>query len=248
MPDGHVESLVATIRCNWLQPLETLWDPYHVSWLHQGTIEKANAGTGNDNFFANGLPETEYQPADYGFRYLSRSPDGLVLGVPFVMPWYSHHMLAPEADGDRIALGHVPVDDENTLIWAIIYNPHRPLDADGPGMRMIDSFPSRHDYRSDYTQANAWRQDRSKMASGESFSGLGAGLGTFGVFIEDYGAAESMGPIVDRNREHLGATDAVIIQARAMLLETLRSVEAGGAAPGSGPEAAEAAPTIAHSA
>ena len=41
-----------------------------------------------------------------------------------------------------------------------------------------------------------------------------------------------MGSIVDRSREHLGPADRPIIQARRLLLQATRTVEAGGTPPG----------------
>ena len=43
---------------------------------------------------------------------------------------------------------------------------------------------------------------------------------------------ESMGPIVDRSREHLGPADRAVIQARRLLLQAVKTVEAGGTPPG----------------
>jgi phthalate 4,5-dioxygenase len=245
LPASHVATLVATLHCNWLQPLETLWDPFHLSWLHRGTIDKVNEDTGNaGGYFANGMPELDYAATDYGFVYTSKSEDGLVQVVPFAMPWYSHHPLEADEQPDTIAFAHVPIDDGNTLIWAFIYNASKPLRDDGAGKALLNSFPKRLEYREGYNRQNSWKQDRAKMKSGESFTGLSAGLGQFGVFVEDYAATESMGPIVNRAKEHLGVTDAIIIRARSMLLNTINVVAKGGRAPGAGEEAREAVPML----
>ena len=39
---------------------------------------------------------------------------------------------------------------------------------------------------------------------------------------------ESMGPIVDRSREHLGPADRAIIVARRLLLQAVKTVQEGG--------------------
>jgi hypothetical protein len=41
-----------------------------------------------------------------------------------------------------------------------------------------------------------------------------------------------MGPIVDRTREHLGSIDRAIFTARRLLLQAVKTVEAGGDPPG----------------
>ena len=68
-------------------------------------------------------------------------------------------------------------------------------------------------FRSRRNPGNNWLQDRAAMRRNETFSGIK------GVNIEDFAVAESMGPIVDRSKEKLGASDAGIIAMRKLLLE-----------------------------
>src|SRR6266536_2351439 len=49
---------------------------------------------------------------------------------------------------------------------------------------------------------------------------------------QDACATESMGPIADRTKEHLGVSDSYIIQVRRFLLKALRDLEAGKPPPG----------------
>jgi hypothetical protein len=51
------------------------------------------------------------------------------------------------------------------------------------------------------------------------------------VPLEDAVVQESMGPIVDRSREHLGSSDAGIIRVRQRLLEAARRLAADGTEP-----------------
>ena len=46
---------------------------------------------------------------------------------------------------------------------------------------------------------------------------------------------ETMGPIADRSRERLGASDVAIVQFRRMMVDAARRVAAGGPDPGAGP-------------
>jgi phthalate 4,5-dioxygenase len=46
--------------------------------------------------------------------------------------------------------------------------------------------------------------------------------------VQDRAIQESMGPIVDRSKEHLGPADKAIIQARKLLRQAVMTVEAGG--------------------
>src|SRR4028118_761978 len=58
------------------------------------------------------------------------------------------------------------------------------------------------------------------------------GMGEEDITLHDQWAVESMGPIQDRTREHLGTTDKVIMANRRMLLKAIDGVQAGAAAPG----------------
>ena len=76
----------------------------------------------------------------------------------------------------------------------------------------------------------AFGQDRDAMNAGH-FSGF-----TGNLIQEDMVTQASMGPIVDRTKEHLSTSDIAIIHARRLLLQSLDDVVAGrtpvGAAPG----------------
>ena len=50
---------------------------------------------------------------------------------------------------------------------------------------------------------------------------------------EDAATQTSMGPIVDRSKEHLSSSDAAVAHARRMLLEALAAAERGERPPGS---------------
>ncbi len=75
------------------------------------------------------------------------------------------------------------------------------------------------------TRANDWLIDR-EMQRNQNFTGIP------GTNTQDLAVQESMGRIVDRSREQLGATDRAIITARRLLLEAT----AGG--PGAAPRRA----------
>jgi phthalate 4,5-dioxygenase len=58
------------------------------------------------------------------------------------------------------------------------------------------------------------------------------GMGEDDINVHDQWAVESMGPIADRTREHLGTSDRVIIANRRLLQQAIETVQAGGTAPG----------------
>ena len=51
--------------------------------------------------------------------------------------------------------------------------------------------------------------------------------GVTGINPQDLTVAEGMGPIVDRSREHLGASDLGVIATRRMLLKQLEALQNG---------------------
>ena len=63
------------------------------------------------------------------------------------------------------------------------------------------------------------------MMSGESFSGI------YGINTEDFAVQESMGPIVDRSREHLGASDLAVIHFRRPMIDAAARLARDGATP-----------------
>ena len=74
---------------------------------------------------------------------------------------------------------------------------------------------------------NDYLIDREKQKSGEVFSGLDWSFPT-----QDGCVVESMGPITDRENEHLGQGDRQIGAVRRFLMDAIREVQDGGDAPG----------------
>jgi len=77
------------------------------------------------------------------------------------------------------------------------------------------------DYQKLRNIRNNYLQDR-KVQKTVNFTGIEEFLN------QDACATESMGPIVDRSKEHLGVSDSYIIQVRKFLLKALRDFQAGG--------------------
>jgi hypothetical protein len=76
-------------------------------------------------------------------------------------------------------------------------------------------------FRSKRNRGNNYLLDR-QVQKTETFTGID------GINVQDRAIQESMGAIVDRSREHLGPADRAVIQARRLLLETVRTVAEGG--------------------
>jgi phthalate 4,5-dioxygenase oxygenase subunit len=116
---------------------------------------------------------------------------------------------------------HVPVDDEHSLRFNILYRRNRPvLEAE---KRLDEEFTATfakvRNIRNDYLI------DRDEQKR-ETFIGLGKSF-----VIHDSCATESMGPRYDRSREHLGAGDITVIGLRKRLLGVVHGLERGAEPP-----------------
>ncbi len=231
-------------ECNWVQALEGGIDTSHAPILHRA-LAANGAGISPDSPFVRGkAPVLEVDVTDYGFRYAGiRELDGdrtYVRGYHYVMPF---HQLRPQQVPNRgigggpahpMIAGHmwVPMDDENTMVWNWLLSVgDEPLsEADrlergtGNGPDFVDAA---NDYRSRHGRWNDWGMDRAKQRS-VNFSGID------GINQQDRAVQESMGPVVDRSREHLGPADRAIIVMRQLLLQAVRTVREGGDPPGTG--------------
>jgi hypothetical protein len=173
---------------------------------------------------------------DYGYQYagIRALPDEKVhiRTYHFVLPF---HQVRPHKSergfpGDA---GHcwVPMDDETTMVYNWSFSTtDEPLDEEDRLERNLGNGPIHVDqatFRSKANRSNNYGLDRTVQRT-ESFSGID------GINAQDRALQESMGPIVDRSKEHLGPADKAIIQARKLLREAVRTVAAGGSPAGTG--------------
>ncbi|MFC7512558.1 hypothetical protein ACFQV4_29380 [Streptomyces thermocarboxydus] len=128
--------------------------------------------------------------------------------------------------GDHPVHGHfwVPIDDENCWAWTFDYHPTRKLTEDEiAAMRAGFGVHSANDeaYRPLANKDNDYLMDREAQRRGETYSGIA------GIALQDSSLQESMGPVVDRTKERLVATDAGIIKARQKLRKAAEALQRG---------------------
>lgn len=233
--------MMGIYRCNWFQLMETLWDAAHVYILHaQGrTFAQQFSGLTDvgmsqpiEEVFAAGF-ESRDTPLGFHFRFTEGFRGKTPHWSATVMPsWVFVTAFADNPNGDRVALGHVPIDDENMMLVQITYNMERELGELGRRSRMgVDDF---HNFvPHGQTRENNWNQDRAAMKE-DSFTGIGMGMYVAGILLQDQAALESMGPIADRSIEQVGPADHGIIKGRRFYLDAVRSHIAGKSALGIG--------------
>jgi phthalate 4,5-dioxygenase len=209
--------------CNYAQGVEGSIDSAHTDYLHSSNVR----GRPRDH-----APRLEAEDTPYGFHYAAiRQPDvdgerqQYVRVTLFVAPFYV--LIPPQRSAglEHVRLqAWVPIDDERTWFYGFGRNRLGPMPpnerADYLGQFQLDA-----DLRPARTRENQHLQDRAAMRAG-SWAGIP------GVRSQDHAVAESMGPIVDRSKEHLGASDVAVIRMRRRLLDAARALAAGADPPG----------------
>ena len=238
----NVIRMKARIACNWAQVVEGVIDSAHSNFLHSNVIKPARTASSildpklNIARPSNDLqPRLEVKNTKYGFRYAAiRKPivepelRKYVRTTLWMAPFYG---MVPSAAGWGNLQAMVPIDDEHTMFYhfkycydAAISSEERVRHEEWLGVRLgADIDPA--DFRPRKNRENNWLQDRAAMQRGESWSGL------TGVTIEDVAVEESMGPIFDRTKEHLGACDVAVIRMRRLMLDSARALAEHGTAP-----------------
>ncbi|WP_367184864.1 hypothetical protein [Limnohabitans sp. Rim8] len=207
----------ATVHANWLQGFEGQLDSAHLNFLHSSSIPKTPNSTGQ-MAADDTSPRFEFIEKPYGFREaaLRNYQDGTVYARirEVVLPYYS--FIPGNHEEPRLVVVVVPIDDEWSAHWYYYMNPFGPVPEwyikralEGADVDDDDFAKDRGDI------TNTWNQDRVAMKNGH-FSGI-----TKNFVYEDFIIEESMGPIMDRSKEFLGSSDAVIVRTRRMLLRAL---------------------------
>jgi hypothetical protein len=138
----------------------------------------------------------------------------------WVMPSFT--MIAPR--GNHSVHGHfwIPIDDENCWTWSFDYHPTRALtEAEVAAMRAGKGVHAKvipGTFRPVANKDNDYLMDRAAQKAGRTYSGIE------GFAMQDQSLQESMGPVVDRTKETLVATDSGIIMARQRLLRAVKAL------------------------
>lgn len=226
VPDSHRFMTKRLQECNWLQAMEGGIDSVHVPNLHFGKPGVTPR-----------VPRYELTPTDYGFMVAHRHEEGDVTHwnvKHWLMPFYKTIATFLESDAP-IGGGHawVPIDDENCIAYSFDWCSTRPLTE--KELEFYNSWEWIHTEnlpgsdRPVLNKSNDYLMDRSLQRSGNSYTGI-KGLGA-----QDAAMQESMGPIQDRTREHLGTSDIAIITVRRHLLQAVSAFQRGATPPGLDP-------------
>lgn len=235
--DTPIAILKMRVPCNWAQIHEGQIDSAHSSSLHSSDMKPARVEGASADDKAWYRPSTDKSPrmqtqtTSYGFHYAAiRRPiknaathDYLRI-TEYIAPYYS---LIPPNSSYNVASVIVPVDDETTYFHFVAWGGSkcptteewRKFNHTVKGVDVDDRWVSRR------TLENNFLQDREAMKNG-SFTGV------TGIPNQDVVMWVSMGKIVDRTHDVLGASDLAIVEFRRLMVDAARKVADGGKAIG----------------
>jgi phthalate 4,5-dioxygenase len=236
-PGERVWSYKLYQECNYLQGSEGNVDPQHLSFLHRlaapGIAPDQRSEEVDALIAADVTPRIEVEETPYGLRLyavrqVSRT-EKYVRVTNFIMPNNAAFDGGPVHDPARVKMvanagyqmhWHVPIDDTHHWKFCIVHCHDGAVDAAFQD-RTIGRNAVDEPFNTPRRAANAYRQDREEMRA-RTFSGLG-----FSFQEQDRFATESQGPISDRTREHLGASDLGVVAMRRQMLKAIADLEAG---------------------
>ncbi len=230
VPDSHRFVSKRLQECNYLQALEGGIDTGHVSWVHRWEMDidpMHDRGKAIQYIKGDGAVKFEIEEAPSGLTILGRrngESDSYYWRITqWIFPWFT--LIPPFGNHAVGAHIWVPIDDENCWAWNINFLPDRPLPEDerqameeGKGIH-VKYIPGT--FRPLANKENDYLIDRKAQQERRSFSGVE------GFSMQDASLQEGMGPIQDRSREHLVATDKAIVMTRRMLFEATRAMAEG---------------------
>ncbi|WP_077002800.1 Rieske 2Fe-2S domain-containing protein [Variovorax sp. KK3] len=250
LPERNRHPRIIASRSNFVQVMEGLLDTTHLGVLHQdslpradGTVKVVNNTTRPASRFtavsnSAKVPVVEVEERSFGI-YAAAIREGMADGeavrdvriTAYVAPFTIY-----VANG-HVTLMIVPVDTETTHLYIVYWDPEKPF-AEEPyrsdierGTGTLPEVAERWGFSREtlgapgtMSMANHWGQDRARMASGESFSGLEL------FAMEDAACTSSMGTVSDR-QEMLVPADLAIVRMRRFLLAAADAVARGEAPP-----------------
>lgn len=247
-PASHSFAFKGLWQCNWLQAFEVGIDPAHASYLHR-FFEDASLETSYGKQFRGASlgeiegerwpmtrvmrefarPDIAHEPMPHGLRITTLRPlTDTLTHVRITQAVFPQTFVIPLSETMTITQMHVPVDDTRNHWYAFFTSFADPVDKDTMRRQRLQAV-TLPDYAPKAGRHNDWGFDPEEQRT-RTFLGMGED----DINVHDQWACESMGPIQDRTREHLGSTDKVIMAHRRLLLQAMDRVAAGETPPGIG--------------
>jgi phthalate 4,5-dioxygenase oxygenase subunit len=248
LPKENIFLRKSLLECNFMQALEGQFDSSHLGFLHSFINLAANptakrrallAGKpppppvqsdGGTKSERDVLPDMECKDTEFGFMLAARRPTGNGRTYLRITQWcVPNHTFICNTVGDTLLWdAWVPVDDHNTWVYRISYNPWRPLTAgekhefDTAGLMPFSVQNRPGTYLPVRNKRNDYLIDRFVQRE-FSYSGIQGNNAQDAAIIENQGPA----PIYDRTTETLGKTDIGIARSRRRLLQEAKQLQEG---------------------
>jgi phenylpropionate dioxygenase-like ring-hydroxylating dioxygenase large terminal subunit len=246
VPENQLQhSHKAIYACNYMQALEGELDTTHVYFLHSRLDPQDAPSYGL--YAPDRRARLEIVDTNYGVMYAARRNEEVGVGdvyywrtTQFLFPFYGMFPGGGE-DGTVPLSMYVPIDDEHTLHWGLWWHPSKPMASFGKPKQqklndtgaLIGGVGPMKPHQTGRYFADWWPEacmDNDFLMNREikktkSFTGIPS------VRAQDDAVITSMGPIMDRTREHLGTADATIIRVRRRILEAARAFRERGVTP-----------------
>jgi len=235
-PDAYTFAFKGLIECNWLQALEVGIDPAHASYLHRFFEDEApeqsygkqfrGATMGADMPMTRilrefGRPRIEVETTEYGLRIAAlRQLNEREMHIRITNMAFPHAFVIPMSQDMTITQWHVPVDDTHCYWYAIFTSFTNPVDKAVMREQRLALYEL-PDYIPRINKLNDYGFDPHEQAT-STYTGMGADIN-----VHDQWAVESMGPIQDRTKEHLGSSDKAIAAYRRLLVRAIGDVAEG---------------------
>ena len=235
--DTKVSIVKIHVPCNWAQILEGQIDSAHSSSLHSSDMKpaKVEAAKAVETHWlrpsTDKAPRLQVEQTSFGFHYAAirrpianASANDYVRVTVYVAPFTA---LIPPNNEYNVATLLAPADDTNTVFHFIAWSDSGGIDQEAwrkfnvaqPGIDVDRGFQNMR------TRANNYQQDRNAMKLGD-FTGIK------GIPNQDIAMWVTMGPIADRTKERLGASDLAVVEFRRLMVDAARDMRDKGTAIG----------------
>jgi phthalate 4,5-dioxygenase len=223
VPETHRIEAKHRVDCNWTQAVEGAIDSAHSNYLHSddivgnSNVTRSNTdGRQTARPSCDGRPRIQTEDMPYGFRYAAlRKPiidpeiNSYVRITHFIAPFTA---IIPLGELQNVQI-FCPIDDEHTYHYNVKFG-RAPLTPE-QRRRLEPQDQTDVDFGTARGRENNWLQDREAMKT-KTYTGIDV------VRNQDTAVQESMGPIFDRSKEHLGVSDTAIIRMRRCMLDSVR--------------------------
>jgi phthalate 4,5-dioxygenase len=249
LPKDHVFLRKSLLECNYLQALEGQFDSSHLGFLHSFINAEVNP-TARRRALLGGkpppqpvqkdgklraerdmLPQMEVKETDAGFMLAAKRPAAGGKTYLRITQWcLPNHTFICNPPGETLLWDTwVPIDDHNTWVYRISYNPWRPITAgeiyefENAGLMPFSVRNEPGTYLPVRNKRNDYLIDRFVQRE-FSYSGIQGNNAQDAAVLENQGPT----PIYDRSQETLGITDVGIARARRRLLQEVKQLQEGG--------------------